>query len=79
MLKIKDNINLKILKNYGFTEYNYEYARHYKSGIKTSIDKRTREIKDIDTDYGFKTMLDLGESTRINDLIIIDLVEEIEE
>lgn len=79
MLKIKDNINLEILKDYRFIEYNCEYSRHYKDDIETSINKETREIRDIDTDYGFMTMLDLGESTRVRDLIKADLVEEIEE
>lgn len=79
MLKIKDNVDLKELEKYGFIEYNCEYARHYKNDIETSINKETREIKDIDTDYSFMTMLDLGESTRVRDLIKADLVEKVEE
>ena len=79
MLKIKDNVDLKELKKYGFAEYDKEYTRVYNNGIVTDITKETREIRDIDTDYKFLMMKDLGESKRVNDLIKDGLVEKVEE
>lgn len=78
MLKIKDNVNLKELEKYGFTGYIREYSRKYNNDIITCIDKETREIRDIDTDYKFLMMKDLGESKRVNDLIKADLVEKVD-
>ena len=78
MLKIKDNVDLKELEKYGFIEYKNEYARHYKIDIETCIDKETREIRDFDTDYRFTMIMDLGESTRVNDLIKDGLVEKVD-
>ena len=77
MLKIKDNVDLKELEKYGFTEYNDEYSRLYKSDVETWVNKKTREIKDVDLD-AFLTIVDLGESTRVSDLIKADLVEKID-
>ena len=77
MLKIKDNVDLKELEKYGFTGYIREYSRKYNNDIITCIDKETREIRDIDTDYKFLIMKDLGESKRVNDLIKDGLVEKI--
>ena len=79
MLKIKDDVDLKELEKYGFVEYKKEYARHYKNDIETCIDRETREIRDFDTDYSFTMIKDLGESTRVNDLIKDGLVEKVEE
>lgn len=76
MLKIKDNVDLKELEKYGFVEYKKEYARHYKNDIETCVDRETREIRDFDTDYRFTMIADLGESTRVNDLIKDGLVEK---
>lgn len=79
MLKIKDNVNLKELEKYGFTGYIREYSRKYNNDIITCIDKETREIRDIDTDYKFLMMKDLGESKRVNDLIKAGLVEKVDD
>lgn len=79
MLKIKDNVDLKELEKYGFIGYIREYSRKYNNDIITCIDKETREIRDIDTDYKFLMMKDLGESKRVNDLIKADLVEKVED
>ena len=79
MLKIKDNVNLKELEKFGFDEYGKEYSRKYKNDIITCIDKETRIIEDIDTEYSFLEMYNLGESTRVNDLIKADLVEKVGE
>ena len=78
MLKIKDNVDLKELEKYGFKEYNNEYSRLYKSDIATWVNKKTREIIDVDLD-AFLTIVYLGESTRVSDLIKADLVEKVEE
>ena len=77
MLKIKDNVDLKELEKYGFKEYNDQYSRLYKNDVATWINKSTKEIKDVDLD-AFLTIVDLGESTRVNDLIKADLVEKVE-
>lgn len=77
MLKVKDNVDFKELEKYGFTGYIREYSRKYNNDIITCIDKETREIRDIDTDYKFLMMKDLGESKRVNDLIKDGLVEKI--
>ena len=80
MLKIKDNIDLKELEKYGFVEYKDCYSRSYNSNeITTDINKETRYIVDIDTDWGFFDMRNLGESKRVNDLIKADLVEKVGE
>ena len=79
MLKIKDNVDLKELENYGFIGYIREYSRKYNNDIITCIDKETREIRDIDTDYKFFMMKDLGESKRVNDLIKDGLVEKVDD
>lgn len=79
MLKIKDDVDLKELENYGFTGYIREYSRKYNNDIITCIDKETREIRDIDTDYKFLMMKDLGESKRVNDLIKDGLVEKVKD
>lgn len=79
MLKIKDNVELKELEKYGFIGYIREYSRKYNNDIITCIDKETREIRDIDTDYKFLMMKDLGESKRVNDLIKDGLVEKVED
>lgn len=78
MLKIKDNVDLKELEKFGFIEFKEEYIRHYKSDIATFIDKDTRKIVDVDTDYKFLENLNLGDSKRVNDLIKADLVEKVE-
>lgn len=74
MYKIREDVDLKELEKYGFIEYGKEYSRKYKSDIITCINKETRIIEDIDTEYKFMEMLNLGESTRVNDLIKADLV-----
>ena len=79
MLKIKDNVELKELEKYGFIGYIRAYSRKYNNDIITCIDKETREIRDIDTDYKFLMMKDLGESKRVNDLIKDGLVEKVED
>ena len=80
MLKMKNSIDLKELEKYGFKEYNYCWNRIYKSnGIITAIKKDTKEIFDIDTEYGFFEMKILGESTRVNDLIKDGLIEKVDE
>lgn len=78
MIKIRDDVNLKELEKYNFKEYNDEYIRHYKNDIATFIYKDTRIIEDIDTDYKFLENLNLGKSTRVNDLIKANLVEDLE-
>ena len=78
MLKIKDNVDLKELEKYGFTEYSESWNRCYNSNeIVTIISKDTRKIIDVDTNYGFFEMKRLGESKRVNDLIKADLVEKV--
>ena len=80
MLKIKDNVDLKELEKYGFVEYKDVYSRSYNSNqITTDISKETRNVEDIDTDWGFFDMKYLGESKRVNDLIKDGLVEKVEE
>ena len=80
MLKVKDNVKLEELEKYGFKEYNDSWNRNYKSNdIITAIKKDTKEIFDIDTEYGFFEMKNLGESTRVNDLIKADLIEKVDE
>lgn len=79
MLKIKDNVDLKELEKYGFKEYKEDYTRLYKNDIETIVYKDTRVIEDIDTDYKFLEMLNLGESRRVQDLIKADLVEKVED
>ena len=76
MLKIKDNVDLKELEKFGFKEYNDCYSRLYKTDTSTVINKETRELRDIDID-SFLTIVDLGESKRVNDLIKADLVEKV--
>lgn len=78
MLKIKDNVNLKELKKYGFKEYNDCYSRLYKTNTSTIINKETKEIRDIDID-SFLKIVDLGESKRVNDLKKAGLVEKVKE
>lgn len=77
MYRIRENVDLKELEKYGFIEYGKEYSRKYKCGIITCINKETRIIEDIDIEYKFMGMLNLGESTRVNDLIKADLVEKV--
>jgi hypothetical protein len=79
MIKIKDNIDLKELEKFGFSEYNKEYSRKYKNDIITCVDKETRIIEDIDTEYKFLEMLNLGESKRVSDLIQAGLIEKVVE
>lgn len=79
MYKIREEVDLSVLEKYGFIEYGKEYSRKYKSDIITCINKETRIIEDIDTEYKFMEMLNLGESTRVNDLIKADLVVKVEE
>ena len=80
MLKIKDNVDLKELEKYGFVEYKDCYSRSYNfNEITTNINKETKCIVDIDTDWGFFEMRELGESKRVNDLIKADLVEKVGE
>ena len=79
MLKIREDVELNVLEKYGFIEYGKEYSRKYKSDIITCINKETRIIEDIDTEYKFMGMLNLGESTRVNDLIKDNLVVKVEE
>lgn len=67
------------LKEFGFEEYNKEFSRKYKNDIITTIDKQTREIEDIDTEYKFLQMKNLGSSKRCNDLIQAGLVKKEEE
>ena len=45
MLKIRDNVDLKELEKFGFTEYNDCYSRDYHNDYLTRVDKETREIK----------------------------------
>ena len=78
-LRIKSDVDFKELEKYGFTGYIREYSRKYNNDIITCIDKETREIRDIDTDYKFLMMKDLGESKRVNDLIKDGLVVKVEE
>lgn len=80
MLKIRGGVDLKELEKYRFTEYSESWDRCYNSNeIITTINKDTREIIDVDTDHGFFEMKNLGESTRINDLIKADLVEMVDD
>jgi len=79
MLKIKDNVDLKELEKFGFKEYKKEYSRTYSGDIITCIDKETRLIEDIDTEYKFLEMKNLGSSKRVHDLIKADMVEKVEE
>lgn len=80
MLKIKDNVDLKELEKFGFKEHTFNYTRKYNSGsIITDVNKRTRIVEDIETDYEPFANLCLGDSKRVNDLIKADLVEKVEE
>lgn len=80
MLKIKDNVDLKELEKFGFTEYSESWNRCYNSNeIVTVISKDTRKIIDVDTNYGFFEMKRLSESKRVNDLIKVDLVEKVDD
>lgn len=66
----------KQLKKFGFEEFNDDYSRFYANEIRTDINKKTREIRDTDTDYSFFEIKDLGKSKRVQDLIKSNLVEE---
>ena len=80
MLKIKDNLDLKELEKFGFTEYSESWNRCYNSNeIVTIISKDTRKIIDVDTNYDFFEMKRLGESKRVNDLIKAGLVEKVDD
>lgn len=79
MLKIKDNVDLKELEKYGFTEYKDSYERDYNNDYLTSIDKQTREILKVDYEWSFLENKYYKNSTyKINDLIKADLVEKVE-
>lgn len=80
MLKIKDDIDLKELKKFGFTEYNDSYKRDYHNDYLTSIDKETREILKVDYEFSFlKNKYYKNSKYKINDLIESNLVEEVED
>ena len=80
MLKIKENIDLKELKNFGFKEYNDSYKRDYNNDYLTRIDKQTREILKVDYEWSFLENKYYKNSTyKINDLIEAGYVEKVEE
>ena len=78
MLKIKDNVDLKILEKYGFKEYNDCYSRDYNNDYLTKIDKRTREILKVDYEWSFLQNKYYKNSTyKIQDLLENNLVEKV--
>lgn len=80
MLKIKDNIDLKELEKFGFTEYKDSYKRDYNNDYLTSVDKQTREILKVDYEWSFLENKYYKNSTyKINDLIEAGYVEKVEE
>lgn len=76
MLRIKDNVDLKELEQFGFKEYNNGYSRKYTSGYETFINKLNREVFDLEiTD----TQIIIQEKvTRADDLIKADMVEKVD-
>ena len=72
MFKIKDNINLNKLEQYGFEDLGVCYKKYCFGGVQYFIDKGTREIKRLHP-YSFREELVLGE---IENLGIKDLVAE---
>lgn len=78
MLKIRDNVDLKELEKFGFTEFNDCYSRDYNNDYLTRIDKETREILKVDYEWSFLENKYYKNSTyKIDDLIKADLVEKV--
>ena len=78
MLKIKSNVDLKELENYGFKEYNDCYSRDYNNDYLTRVDKDTREILKVDYEWSFLQNKYYKNSTyKIDDLIKANLVEKV--
>lgn len=72
--------DMKELEKYGFQEYSNSWNRSYKSNdIITAINKETKEVVDIDTEYGFFRMKNLGPSKRVDDLKKANLIIDEEE
>lgn len=63
--------NFDDLKDYGFEEYEYYYARNYQNNEYTIIKKHNREVNDL-TKKGR-----LVDSTKTKDLINKGLVKEV--
>lgn len=77
LLKIKDNVDLKELEKFGFTEYNDCYSRDYHNDYLTRVDKETREIWKVDYEWSFlKNKYYKNSTYRIKDLIQAGLVEK---
>ena len=80
MLKIKDSLDLKELKKYGFEEHYTTYTRDYNNGYLTMVDKETGEILKVDYEWSFlKNKYYKNSTYKIDDLIKDNLVVKVED
>ena len=80
MLKIKDNVDLKRLEEFGFEEYKYKYFRDIENTYLTIIvEKDTRKILCCNYGYGGLKKIDkyIQYIQYIQDLIQAGLVEKV--
>ena len=80
MLKIRDDVDLKELKKYGFEEHYTTYTRDYNNGYLTMVLKDTGEILKVDYErYFFRNKYYKNSTYKIDDLIKDNLVVKVEE
>ena len=80
MLKIRDDLDLKELKKYGFEEHYTTYTRDYNNGYLTMVDKETGEILKVDYErYFFRNKYYKNSTYKIDDLIKDNLVVKVED
>ena len=80
MLRVKDNVDLKELKKYGFGEHYTTYTRDYNNGYLTMVDKETGEILKVDYEWSFlKNKYYKNSTYKSDDLIKADLVVKVED
>ena len=80
MLKIRDDLDLKKLKKYGFEEHYTTYTRDYNNGYLTMVDKETGEILKVDYErYFFRNKYYKNSTYKIDDLIKDNLVVKVDD
>ena len=80
MIKIRDDVCLKELENYGFEEHYTTYTRDYNNGYLTMVDKETGEILKVDYErYFFRNKYYKNSTYKIDDLIKDNLVVKVED
>ena len=80
MIKIRDDVCLKELENYGFEEHYTTYTRDYNNGYLTMVDKETGEILKVDYEWSFlKNKYYKNSTYKIDDLIKDNLVVKVED